>query len=89
MKLLMKTKNKRVYIHSMSILGEKIFNFTTMPFHKMRGNVYENRLWMTNYRGKISEWFPEGYFNKVLKDYEGREILIRIEISDIGEINET
>jgi hypothetical protein len=43
---------------------------------------------MTNKRGRKKKWIPKKFFKHILEIYEGREIVIMVDIADLGEINE-
>ncbi len=43
---------------------------------------------MTSKKGVKKKWIPKRMFKHLLKRYEGREIVIKVDIQDLGEINE-
>jgi len=51
--------------------------------------IIKGKYIMTNKRGVRKKWMPNRFFNHILKVYEGRKIVIKIDIVDLGEINET
>lgn len=50
--------------------------------------VIKGKYIITNKRGVRKKWMPKRFFNHILKIYEGRKIVIKVDIVDLGEINE-